>query len=70
MQPPILQKNLVCLAKLNLKNPVNNNMHVVVGELNDGNSGKLLFILIKHFSKILCDIGRSLGKLLDNKIHK
>lgn len=45
-------------------------MHVVVGELNDGNSGKLLFILIKHFSKILCDIDGSLGKLLDNKVHK
>lgn len=45
-------------------------MHAGKSELNDANSDKLLIILIKQFSKILCDIVGSTGNLLDYKVYK
>ena len=45
-------------------------MYVVVGELNDGNSSKLFFILMQLYTKIPRETGGCLGNLLENNNSK
>ena len=45
-------------------------MYVVVGELNDGNSSKLFFILMQLYTKIPHETGGCLGNLLENNNSK
>ena len=45
-------------------------MYVVVGEMNDGNSSKLFFILMQLYTKIPHETGGCLGNLLENNNSK